>query len=142
MIILMENKASKISIILLTILSLTIAIIAPLFLIVFLLALAVIIFFRLITRHKGSKIAALMKSRIIQPIIAAIFCALFAIVPILNVLLGSFLGKITGCTSLNEGSVEGCIAFGMDISSQIYQLFVSGWYGVITLPIGAIALIP
>ena len=45
------------------------------------------------------------------------------------------IGKIAHCESLDEGSVRGCMLLGRDVSEGIQTVFMSGWFGVLIVPI-------
>lgn len=61
-----------------------------------------------------------------------------AVAPILAMMIGVLLAGLFGCDAggLNEGSAPDCP--GGDI---VYMLFVSSWYVLVTLPLGALALV-
>ena len=44
------------------------------------------------------------------------------------------------CT-LNEGDVHPCPFLGLDLGGLLYDLFVSGWFGLLTIPASAILLV-
>ncbi len=58
-----------------------------------------------------------------------------SILPFICVLLSDIISSSIGC-SVNEASAENCYLWGMDISDVLYSLFVSGWLGLITIPLG------
>lgn len=60
--------------------------------------------------------------------------------PVLSVLIAGSVASAQGC-QLDEGSVHPCIVLGRDRGELLYTLFVMGWFGLITLPTGAIALV-
>lgn len=64
----------------------------------------------------------------------------FALLPVAAVLLASLLATIAGC-NVNEGGAEACSLLGLDIGGLLYMLFVSGWFALITLPIGVPAVL-
>ena len=64
----------------------------------------------------------------------------YAILPILSVLVASALATIGGC-DVNEGSAQACMLLGMDIGGLLYTLFVSGWFAFITVPQGFVGLV-
>ncbi|MBB3809192.1 hypothetical protein [Pseudochelatococcus contaminans] len=59
--------------------------------------------------------------------------------PIISVMVSSWIADNAGCV-LHEGSKNPCIVFGHDIGRLLYTMFVMGWLGLATLPIGALAL--
>ncbi len=80
-----------------------------------------------------------MKRWIINTVIAAILLA-WTLWPIACVLIAMALASWAGA-SLDEGSVHPTVIGGVDFGETTYTLFVLGWFGMITLPTGAIALI-
>ena len=65
---------------------------------------------------------------------------LFASAPILFVLIAMGLANANGCT-LNEAGTHACLIAGVDFGEALAFLFVMGWFALMTLPIGAIALL-
>ena len=55
-------------------------------------------------------------------------------------LIASAIAAGAGC-QLDEGGVNSCVVFGMDIGGLLAGLFVMGWFGLITLPTGFLALV-
>jgi hypothetical protein len=62
------------------------------------------------------------------------------LLPILAVLVATALASIGHC-DLDEGSVHPCILLGHDFGGVLYPMFVSGWFGLMTLPVLAAALL-
>jgi hypothetical protein len=60
--------------------------------------------------------------------------------PVLSVLAAGTIASSGDC-QLDEGSVHPCVVFGRDVGETLYNLFVMGWFGLITLPTGALAFI-
>jgi hypothetical protein len=77
-------------------------------------------------------------TKIYGPLLAAIL--LFAFAPVASVLISATIATQAGC-DLDEGSVHSCMVMGRDIGETLYALFVAGWFGLITLPIGALAFL-
>ena len=76
--------------------------------------------------------------------VAALLAALVAILllaaaPILSALGAGVVAEANGC-SLDEGSQHPCVILGADRGELLYTMFVLGWLGLATLPIGAAAL--
>ncbi len=69
-------------------------------------------------------------------IITYVLVIFFATIPILSVMLGSLLGKMFGCDNMSDALIPDC-------SNQrgIEILFVIGWFGLITFPLGGFILI-
>jgi len=55
--------------------------------------------------------------------------------PIISVMISSAIANANGC-NLNEGGVDTCMVAGMDLGGTLYELFVMGWLGLITVPLG------
>ena len=64
----------------------------------------------------------------------------FTLIPVACVYLSATLSDALNCT-VNEASSSGCLVFGIDIGDLLYTLFVSGWLGIITFPVGGLATI-
>lgn len=65
---------------------------------------------------------------------------LFAIGPLVCALLAGSIASHAGC-ELNEGIVNSCTFFGLEIGGLLYSLGVLGWLGLISLPIGGLVAI-
>lgn len=63
-----------------------------------------------------------------------------AAAPVLSVAASSGIASAYGC-KLNEADAHPCIVLGMNIGELLYSLFVLGWLMLVTLPLGAIALL-
>lgn len=63
-----------------------------------------------------------------------------ALSPVLSVMTASAIASLAGCR-LDEGSVHPCMVAGFDMGETLYTLFVLGWLGLVTLPLGAVALL-
>lgn len=78
------------------------------------------------------------RSHVFKLSLALILLVMFA--PVLSVLFASALAAAGGCT-LNEAGTSSCVLFGADIGGLLNRLFVSGWYVLLTLPVGVLALL-
>ncbi|MEM8982169.1 MAG: hypothetical protein AAGC71_04030 [Pseudomonadota bacterium] len=58
-----------------------------------------------------------------------------AILPLGSVLLASAIASYGDC-QLHEGGVNPCVVFGSDVGGTLYSMFVMGWLGLLTLPLG------
>lgn len=67
--------------------------------------------------------------------IVMIIGVLFAFTPMFFVILSIILANLNGCT-VNEGSVNPCSMFGVEVGGLLYAMFVSGWYSFFTIPAG------
>jgi hypothetical protein len=59
--------------------------------------------------------------------------------PLLSILVAGGIASAGNC-QLDEGSVHPCVVLGRDLGETLYTLFVLGWFSLITLPTGGIAL--
>ncbi len=64
---------------------------------------------------------------------------LVAGLPILCVLISITVAHALGC-ALDEGNPHPCPFFGFDLGGLLYDLAVSGWFGLLTIPAGAVLL--
>ena len=65
---------------------------------------------------------------------------LFAIAPLLSVLIASAIAEANGCV-LHEGGVNPCVIGGVDRGETLLTMFVLGWLMFLTLPAGAVAFL-
>ncbi|MFC5586689.1 hypothetical protein ACFPOD_16365 [Nitratireductor kimnyeongensis] len=63
-----------------------------------------------------------------------------AALPVLSVAASSILASTYGCT-VHEGFSNPCMIAGTDRGDMLYSMFVMGWLGIISLPLGMAALI-
>ncbi|WP_343840735.1 hypothetical protein [Bowmanella denitrificans] len=70
----------------------------------------------------------------------SLFVLAFTLIPIGCVYLSEAIASIVGC-SVGEASTQSCELLGIDIGGLLYMLFVSGWLGIITIPVGGISTI-
>ncbi len=71
---------------------------------------------------------------------ALLLILLFGAAPLLSALSAGALAHAFDCR-LDEGSVHSCMAFGLDLGDMLYTMFVLGWFGMMTLPLAAAALV-
>jgi hypothetical protein len=64
---------------------------------------------------------------------------LIATAPMISVLISGVVAGVLGCR-LDEGSPHPCPFMGVDLSEILYSMVVFGWLGLVTLPLGAVAL--
>lgn len=76
----------------------------------------------------------------ISPVLVYVAIALFAIAPLIPALLASGIAAATG-TRLNEADAQPCIVLGRDISGMLYGMFMMGWFGMFTFPLGLLGAI-
>lgn len=76
--------------------------------------------------------------RVMGIILGAIL--LVALAPVLSVIVAGGVANIGGCV-LNEGDVHPCVIGGVDLGETLYTMFVLGWLMLVTLPMGALALL-
>ena len=65
---------------------------------------------------------------------------LVGIAPVVAAIGASLVADAAGCT-LHEGFTNPCIIAGSDRGELLYTLFVSGWFGLVSLPVAVIALL-
>ena len=65
---------------------------------------------------------------------------LFAIAPIVVTFISGFTAHAFGC-QVDEASDHACMILGLDWGSVFNVLFVSGWFTILTLPLGAVLLV-
>ncbi|MCD2174656.1 hypothetical protein [Rhizobium sp. C4] len=80
------------------------------------------------------------KGTIVAFAVSAVLIILFACGPILSALLASTIADIQGC-ALDEGGVHPCMIGGADYGETLSVMFVLGWFGLVTLPLGALAAV-
>jgi Na+/H+ antiporter NhaD/arsenite permease-like protein len=73
-------------------------------------------------------------------ILAYLGIVLFAIAPLLVTTISFSMAHVLGCP-IDEASNQPCIIFGLDWGSVFYVLVVFGWFTIVTVPLGAIALV-
>lgn len=59
--------------------------------------------------------------------------------PVVLVSVAGSIASANGC-ELDEGSVHPCIVNGRDMGEQLYGMGVMGWFMLVTLPTGLLAL--
>lgn len=64
----------------------------------------------------------------------------FALFPVASVVASSALADAAACR-LDEADSHPCIIFGADWGDVLSTVFVLGWLGLVTLPLGAAALL-
>ena len=69
----------------------------------------------------------------------AALCVLIGALPLLLAMLGGFIAARFGCR-LHGGGIEPCVIRGHDISPWLYRLFMCGWFGMFTVPLGLCGL--
>lgn len=80
------------------------------------------------------------KGVILAFVLSVVAILLFALAPLLPGLLGGIIADANGC-ALNEAGVHPCMIGGSDYGETLHFMFMLGWFGIITLPLGASALI-
>jgi hypothetical protein len=73
-------------------------------------------------------------------VVSAVIILLFALAPVLSALLAGMIANASGC-ALDEGGVHPCLIGGIDYGETLSVMFVSGWFGFVTLPLGALGLV-
>jgi hypothetical protein len=62
-----------------------------------------------------------------------------AVLPVLSVALTYAMASALGCP-VNEGGATPCPFMGVDLGETLVTMMVLGWLGLITLPVGSVAL--
>lgn len=75
-----------------------------------------------------------------KPILIYTVILFWTVLPFLSILLSGLIAKMFGIKNVNEGSAPHCIFMGINVGKIVFQLFVGGWYSLITLPTGIMAL--
>lgn len=55
-------------------------------------------------------------------------------------LSAGWIARLAGCDRFDEGSTSGCVLWGVDVSSSLYTLGMTGWLGMFVLPLGFFVL--
>src|SRR5215468_7574551 len=71
--------------------------------------------------------------------IVLVLIVAFAFAPIGSVMLCSAIANAYGC-KVDEGSVHPCIINGHDYGELLYDLGAMGWFMLVTIPCGLVAL--
>lgn len=69
-----------------------------------------------------------------------ILILIFAFSPIIVATLAGFLGSCLGC-NINEGGTDPCYRLGIPLGIILSAFFTMGWFMLITIPLGAIAIV-
>lgn len=70
--------------------------------------------------------------------LSAFVILVFAFAPLISAMLAGMIANAHGC-ALDEGSVHPCLIGGTDYGETLSFMFVLGWFGLVTMPIGALA---
>ena len=62
-----------------------------------------------------------------------------AVLPVISVSLTYAISSALGC-SVNEGGATPCPFMGVDLGETLVTMMVLGWLGLLTLPVGGVAL--
>lgn len=81
-----------------------------------------------------------MKDSIKLSLLVLALILLIAALPIISVLASEAIANALGC-KLNEANVHTCMVGRMDIGPALSVMFVMGWFGLVTFPLGALALL-
>jgi hypothetical protein len=72
-------------------------------------------------------------------LLRALLIILVGAAPVISVVIASGFASTLGC-KLDEGNPHPCPFHGVDLGDTLYSMFVAGWLGLITVPLGAIGL--
>ena len=83
-----------------------------------------------------------MPSRIRNVLLIIIFLLILAwtVWPVALVAVAGNIASANDC-QLDEGSVHPCIVNGRDMGEQLYGMGVMGWFMLVTIPTGLLALV-
>ncbi len=70
--------------------------------------------------------------------LSAAVIVLLALAPLISAFSASAIADANGC-ALDEGGVHPCVIGGTDYGETLSVMFVLGWFGLVTLPLGALA---
>jgi len=74
------------------------------------------------------------------PLRLAILSIVIGLLPIIPAIIAGIMASICGC-EINDAGVTGeCIVFGKDISSHLYSMYVTAWFGMISVPLATCGL--
>jgi uncharacterized protein YqgC (DUF456 family) len=57
-----------------------------------------------------------------------------ALLPLLAILVTATVAGVLGC-EVNEGGPTPCVVYGTDIGGLLSSLMVTGWFGLLTIPL-------
>jgi len=82
-----------------------------------------------------------VSSRIRNVLLILVFLLIltWTVWPAVLVAVASNIASANGC-QLDEGSVHPCIVNGQDMGEQLYGMGVMGWFMLVTIPTGLLAL--
>ncbi|MEL6546647.1 MAG: hypothetical protein AAFQ82_18625 [Myxococcota bacterium] len=63
---------------------------------------------------------------------AGVFIAVYFFVVLSS---AGWIAEFAGCDRFDEGSTSGCVIGGVDVSSSLYALGMTGWLGMFVLPL-------
>ncbi len=73
-------------------------------------------------------------------ILVALLILAWTVWPIVSVAVAGSIAAAHGC-QVDEGSIHPCIVNGRDIGEQLYTMGVMGWFMLVTVPTGGVALL-
>ena len=65
---------------------------------------------------------------------------LFTAAPLLSVVIASCVASHYG-SQLDEGGPHPCVIHGVDVGGILYDMGVAGWFMILTVPIGLLAIL-
>jgi len=74
------------------------------------------------------------------PLALGALSVLAGVAPLIAMFVASSLADHYGCR-LHEGFSNPCVIAGVDRGETLYSLFVTGWLGLISIPLGALGLL-
>ncbi|AFY69427.1 hypothetical protein Pse7367_1130 [Thalassoporum mexicanum PCC 7367] len=73
------------------------------------------------------------------PLVLIAASLIFAVLPLLSVLLANLIGNLLGC-QVNEGFANSCQVGSFELGGILAWMFTAGWYIFFTLPIGLVGV--
>jgi hypothetical protein len=68
-----------------------------------------------------------------------LWVAVIAALPVVSLFLSYAIGAPLGCV-VNESGASPCPFMGIDLGEMLLTMMILGWLGLITLPVGCVAL--
>ena len=69
-----------------------------------------------------------------------VLITLFALAPVASAMLASVIANVNGCT-LNEAEAHRCISHGRDYGETLYEMGMSFWLAIFTVPLAEFACV-
>jgi len=73
-------------------------------------------------------------------VVSLVLIVAFALMPLISAISAGFVAQSLGCR-LDESGSHPCMLWGSDIGDTLLVFFVMGWFELLTLPLGGLALL-